>query len=372
MYSQLPHYPFFNLIVFIILCMIYVKPIYSRNGLLYRQKHSEHFHQVLFCVTVILFSVFAFTAGDFYNYFTIFVRQRVLRYDRHLEDVYVWLTNTFSLDYLMWRLVVWGPASVLMIVAFKRMRIKCIPAFASIAIFYLLTFYIMRGNLGTSIMLLGLAFIFFPGKRFKIFKISFGFLLIVCSYYFHKSMLLSLGLLIPALYNLSKKELLISFCVFPFAVAAMKIVLMYLGNNGLDGTDEMISDSAQRYSQDEMFTFNIGGIIQNTFIYLPTYLVLVYAYTTNLMNRLPRSMRFFFNYWFIWVYMASVCAFQDTGGWFYSRFIYMSNLPLAVFMGYVFQHFKNSRVLKAIIISAVLGCLYVLLYSVYKQIFKFS
>lgn len=245
------------------------------------------------------------------------------------------------------------------------MNIACIPACAAFTLFYLTTLYVMRGNLGAGIMLLGLTYIFWPRRHLRIIDLVLGLVLIGCSYYFHKSMLLSLALLVPAFFRLSKKTITISFCLFPVAVGIMKVVLAQIGSNGIDGVDETISNSALRYSNVEAFTFNAFGIFRNIVVYLAPYLILIYAYHTNLMDKLPYRIRFFFNYWYIWVYIASVCAFQDVGGWYYSRFMYMSNLPLMVFMGYVFQNFQKTKILKTIILASAAGSLYVLAYAFY-------
>lgn len=367
---QLPSYPIFNLLTYLLLCAIYVLPLYKRKDISYHQRLSIGIHYKFFFIICTLFCVFAFSSGDFYGYYILFRKTVITHHSSHLEDVYIWLINNVTSVYITWRLIIWGGATILTLWSFRRYHMDAIPVFASITLFYITTLYIMRGNLGVSIMFLGITFLFSPKRSVKYIDILIGLFLIIVSYYFHKSMLLSLALLIPSLYRLSKKTITFSLCLFPVAVILMKGILAYLGENGLEGTDETISNSAANYSTTEMFQANTMGMVRNFFVYFPSYLILIYAYRSNLMQKLPYKIRFFFNYWYIWIYIASVCAFQDVGGWYYSRFMYMSNLPLAVFMAYVFQHTKYSKTIKVIIFFSFLSGLYTLAYAYYQMNIK--
>lgn len=367
---KLPLYPIFNLLTYLLLCIIYVMPLYRRSGLLYKQRISNGLNFTFYFIVAALFCIFSFTSGDFVNYYYPFRNTVVLHTSAHFEPPYVWIINHITHNYLIWRAVVWGSATLITLLALRRMRLRAIPTYAAFTIFYLTTLYVMRGNLGTALMLYGLAIIFYPRKHIKYIDWVLGVGIIWSSYYFHKSMLLSLALLIPSVYNWSKKSLTISFCCFPLAVGLMRGILAYLGENGLEGTDETISNSSMRYSNVEAFQFNAFGILRNIVVYFPTYLILIYAYTTDILKKIPKKIQFFFNYWYLWVYIASVCAFQEVGGWYYSRFMFMSNLPLVVFMAYVFQNEHNSKLIKAIIFTGFLSSLYILAYAYYQIEFK--
>lgn len=366
MHSLIPIYPSFNLILYLVLSAFYVYPVFIGQKIKYSPISYRSGSFWSFTILVILFCVFAFSSGDYIHYYKLIENIIALGIGIHLEDAYVWILMNVSKNYWAWRLIVWGSATIILLIAFKRLKLRALTSYASIIIFYLITLYCMRGNLGTSIMLLGLTYLM-PGiNKNKWSSLFVGSLLLISSFYFHKSMLLSLVLLIPSIFNLTRRTLRISFYVFPFAVTAIRIALHYISENGLEGLSQQTSDSATLYANVDTFEYTANGILNLIVQYFAPYLVLVYAYTNNLMNRLPRYIRFFFNYWYVWLYLATVCAFQETGGWFYSRFMYMSNLPLAVFMAYVLAYFPRSKMQKWIIFMGLLGCLYNLAYACYK------
>lgn len=363
---QLPSYPIFNLLTYLLLCVIYVWPIYRKKNQLPKQHLSDGLHSTFFFFSVSLFCVFGFTNGDFFNYYPVFRKTVIDHVSGHLEEPYVWIINHCTQDYLLWRFIVWGGATMFTMLSFKRMNLKTIPAFASITLYYITTLYIMRGNLGTGMMLFGLSLILYPIKRAKYIGYFIGIAIIIASYSFHKSMLLSLALLIPAMFKIPKKLITLSFFLFPFAVGLMKLVLVYLGENGLEGADETISNSAMRYSNVAMFETNALGVLRNIINFVPICLILLLVYRSNFIRQFPYQIRLFFNYWYIWIYIACVCSFQEIGGWYFSRFMYMSQLPLAVFMAYIFQHSLNNRSLRLIIATSFISTLYTLAYAFYQ------
>lgn len=365
---SLPSYPIFNLLICILLVFIYVTPFYYKQGLVYRQYVDERLNFWFFLFICIVFCTFSFTTGDYFLYYDEYVKIMWRGGSKHFEDVYVWLATNYADTYHLWRAIIWGTASYLTILTFKRLGIPAMPAYAAITLFYLYTLCFMRGNLGVGIMVYGLSFLFKPlNVRSKHISIALGIALMCISYYFHKSMLLSIGLLIPALFNWNRKRLSVSFWLFPIAVMLIRIFLEYMEIHGIGNEDEQLSKSAQVYAATKRFELNAFGIFANIITYGSSYCFLVYAYKNRIMEQLPKPIRFFFNYWYVWVYIASACRFQDIGGWYFSRFMYMSNLPLAIVMGYIYYKYPSTRWIKVITIWALLGFLYPELYGVYKN-----
>ena len=165
---QLPSYPIFNLLVYLMLCAIYVLPIYKQKGIGCRQRMSTGFHFRFFFIICTLFCVFAFSNGDFYNYYIVFKSAVISNDSGHFEEPYTWIITHCTHDYLLWRFIIWGGATFVTLWAIKRMNIACIPACAAFTLFYLTTLYVMRGKLGAGIMLLGLTYIFWPRRHLRI------------------------------------------------------------------------------------------------------------------------------------------------------------------------------------------------------------
>lgn len=363
-----PTYPIFNLAICIVLIFVYVTPFYLKKGLAYRQYADNRLNFWFFLLICGVFCTFAFSNGDYINYHGGYVQMMRAGNSSHFEDIYVWLAMNFAKTYHLWRAIIWGLATYLTLLSFKRLSIPAMPAYAAITVFYLTTLYIMRGNLGVGFMVYGLSFLFQPiSDRSKQFSILLGIFLIGISYFFHKSMLISIGLLFPALITMNRKRLSISFWLFPVAIIATRFLLEYMQANGLGEDDTQMSSYAKHYAETKQFVANTNGLIAYFFQYGAPYCFLIYVFKKNITSLMPPRIAFFFNYWYWWVYMASACAFQEIGGWYYSRFMYMSNLPLAIVMGYIYYKMPSTRWIKIITIWGVLGFLYPVLYSVYKS-----
>lgn len=358
-------HPILNLIIMLLLGGVYVYPIFNKRGLIYRQHADSRLNFWFFLVLVSLFCTFSFSNGDFYNYQGAFLR--TVRYGKsgHMEFVYDWLINHITHSYLVWRLIVWSIATYFTILSFKRLGLSSIPAYASLTLFYVTTLYIMRGNLGVAIMLYGLTFLLNPPKGKIGGATVLGLLLILVSYCFHKSMILSVALLFLANLNFTRTRIRWSLYLFPVSVIAMRYFLDYMVDNGL-GADDELSIYAKHYAGVQQFISNANGWIANFFCYGPVYYTIYYTYRHNLLEKFPKPIKFFYNYWYVWVYIASVCAFQDVGGWYFSRFMYMSNMPWAVFMAYLYANTPNSKQMKLLTLWAYIGAVYPVLYSVYK------
>lgn len=360
--------PIFNMMVVLLLAVVYVYPVFCKRGLVYRHVADARLNFWFFLIVVTLFCTFSFSTGDFFNYEKGF--RMIVRTGRsgHFEGVYVWLVNHITHTYLVWRLIIWGSTTYVTLIAFRRLSIPAVPAYAAITVFFLSTLYVMRGNLGVAIMFYGLTLLFVPFHGKKHLSYVLGVLLIGVSYFFHKSMILSLVLLLVALIDIDRRKIRWSIYLFPVAVVVMRYLLQYMGDNGLESMDERISSYSRSYANAQQFVANTNGLIAYFFTYGAAFYTIYYAYKVKLVEQLPRHIRFFYNYWYIWVYMAAACYFQEIGGWYFSRFMYMSTLPWAVFMAYIYARFPNSKSIKVITAWEMLGVLYLIAHSIYKHI----
>lgn len=358
--------PIFNLIILLLLFWVYVCPVLSKQGTIYRQTVDSRLNFWFFLIITTAFCTFAFSNGDFFNYqkgFKVMVRTGS---SSHEEPVYVWLVNNVTQTYIVWRLIIWGTATYFTVLALKRFNLPPIPLYAALTVCYLTSLYIMRGNLGVAIMLYGLSFILIPLKRGRIISYILGITLFIGSYFFHKSMILSMGFLLPAiLVNFDKKKIFWCVIFYPIAFLLIKYLLEFMADNGLAG-DDQLSASSKFYAETKRFDANLGGILNTVVTFGAQFYTVYYAYKIDLVRKVPKYIRIFYNYWFVWVYLAALCYFQELGGWYFSRFMYMSNLPWTIFLAYIYAHFPNSREVKCVTIWGFLGSLYPVLYAIYK------
>lgn len=362
-------YPIFNLAVILLLAAIYVYPIFFKRGLKYRQYADSRLNFWFFFIVVTLFCTFAFSNGDFINYAMGFKTMVRTGESSHFEKVYVWLVNHITQIYIAWRMIIWGGATYITLLAFKRLGLKSIPSYAALTVCYLTTLYIMRGNLGVAVMLYGLTLLINPLKGKLHLSYVLGVALMLISYFFHKSMILSLALLVPALMvDFDRRKILLCILLYPVAYFVIGYLLEYMGSNGLDGADAQISSYSRHYAQTKQFVANANGLFGYLVTFGASFYTVYFAYKVNLVTKLPKGIKLFFNYWFLWVYMAAVCYPQAIGGWYFSRFMFMSNLPWAVFLAYVYGYYYNTKQLRILTIWAMMGALYPIMMAVYKSL----
>ena len=77
-----------------------------------------------FCIVIILFSTFSFCAGDFLHYESLYVDLRHSNYNIHIEPFYYWLIKVLPESYYVWRCAVWGVAAIILVLIFKRLKLK--------------------------------------------------------------------------------------------------------------------------------------------------------------------------------------------------------------------------------------------------------
>lgn len=365
-----PYLAIFNILLFIFLSYIYVIPVYYKQNKLYRQKYSNEIIWTGLFIFVTLFCVFAYTSADFYHYRNLIGKMTITHKNKHFETIYYWLLCNINFTYFVWRFIVWGLATFLMIQSLKRLAIPARYSCCAVVLFYLTTIYVFRGSLGIAIMFYGITLLFNPIKTNHLFSYLLGLILIVISYYFHRSMPLLFALIPLSFIKPNKKIIILSILLFPVMVFVTGYILEYIILNGVNGMSDDFSNKAISYSKTDIFEINIKGYIRKLFIYGPVYLSLFYVTKKTVFekNVMPLRIRFFYMFWYLMVYVATVCNFQSTGGWFFPRFMYMSNFPFAVVMAYIFDKYPINRFIKFIIIIGFLGCMYDLSYSMYSQI----
>ena len=294
--------------------------------------------------------------GDFFYY-----GQRLQFGDglTHFEDFYLCLWSA-TLDYLLWRTAVWGGCTILLILSIKRLKLN--PYFSSF-IFIITEFYYfgtMRNMLGYMLMFYSIIVIFCPySNKNKLFSWIIGALGIYCSFFLHRSMILYIIFLIPALIPFGKRTMKVSIICFPILYGMVFVLTEFFLN--YFGEHEEIQTSADYYVNDILRSTFMQSL--NSIIRYASYLYLLYIVVRESSKKtvtLPYIFKFLTRYSFLLIYLGSLFLGQNTGGWLFIRFTGAGELAFMFVMMYFFFHYPRTKGVK----MAFAGLIYVILYNI--------
>lgn len=340
-------------------------PVYRGN---YNNTHPTGIFW--YAIILILFCTFAFTNADFYYYKISYDNGT---FSQTVEPVYIWLKNHLSKNYYSWRLVVWGFSIIILFWTIQRLGLDKKTSCGIITLFYATTLYFQRASLGMSILFLGYSLIVRP-TRYKTISLLLGAVIIVISFFFHKTMLVPIAVLLLTIFNPNKKAINLSLILFPLLVSIVTYALNNIGEivPGLSFFDERMNFSNRLYHYFSMnqSVYNFNGIIRAIFRYTPDVLSLGYATKLIAYDRLQveKYITPFFVFWYDMTYIAALFIFQDVSSFIFERFLMMSYIPRLIVLIYLYRNLKRTPLSRFILISALLSNVYDLSYTLYTTI----
>lgn len=308
---------------------------------------------------VLLFAVFAFCTGDYYNaisHIEYLVTKNDINEINHFELVYQYLAVYLHGNYILWRLCVWGGACTLIVISAKRLGVN-----ASFTIFYMITAFAIqyayaRSTLAQSIYFFGLTFLICPLKIGNIWSYIMGVAIILLSPFFHRSMWI-LVLFTPVIFmpNMVKNNYkrivfyLVAFGVFTYVLSSLFFALDF---GSFDQNNQM--DELRTYYSDLLSTGSISELFLNTVKHV-AYIGTMYYVVKTLVNSndantdmtVQRLLKIYLSI------MAVSYVLTIIGGSFHFfaiRLMIMSFIPCSLMMGYLWGHnFMQPLCLKRII-----------------------
>ena len=150
----------------------------------FRRIKSDNGDSKMLFLLVCLFAVCSFYNGDYFHYEQVV--RNVLPFSERfgLEDFYGYLINFTHHNYLLFRIVVWGGALLLVVFIAKLYDASIYGVIYFLFALYMSTFDYSRASLGMAVYFMGLSV--FTNKTNVILKLL-GLVVIVSSYFFHRS-----------------------------------------------------------------------------------------------------------------------------------------------------------------------------------------
>ena len=357
----------FNVAIFILLVVMSFGPLYRGrlNKVAIKNRNSSIFASTSFLL-LLLFLVFQYTESDFWSYWGLFERG-----DELVEPLQNWIRDHFN-NYYLWRLTVWGSALAITIWAFKRLGLNPRIYYPIFVLCYL-TRFISREQLGIAIMFLGSTFILNPTKN-KSLSFILGVALIMGSYYFHNSMVVSIAMLFPALFKITTRRAMLIIILF---VPLIYLFIYVMGNESImqffTDTSTNTGDRIAIYTEWETERMNTLGLLRQLLYWSPMILMLADVIMRSSGARktieLPNSIQFYLNYWFLMFIISFVFYWIITRTTLVSvRLLDKSLFPMVIVLSYWYSVNKPSSIMKVSLILFLLYDLFNYSLIIYKAI----
>lgn len=329
---------------------------------------------IFFFILFIINSIYGLWAADTYHVWESFKEaEHYARFELvSYEDVYNWLGFITNNNYFLWRTLIWFPACLFMYYTAKQLNLLHRNFLVALALFAGFAAY-TRGMLGHTMMLYGVVLCVLYNK-FYIRLI--GLLLVILSYFFHKSMFINIIFAIIALYPFGKNTIKISILAFPFlTILASNFINSISSGIPLFSGNDMISNTALIYANENSTQSNTLGLIANIIQYVPEYLTLLYLYNRIFYKQYlsgvanEQTFKFLYRLTYTSIYIASLFLFVETSNWIYLRCKYMAFFPLVFILGKIWNlEPKSNKWIKSIIVLQLFAILYKYMYLLYKWI----
>lgn len=323
----------------------------------------------LFFAIVSLFSTFGFITGDYFHYEGLYEELSISSFNHHLEEFYWWLLKGLPNSYNLWRFAIWAPATLIMVLTFKRLKLDPKLSCLLFTLILMTYFCTLRNSLGYVALYYGASFLLFPNQR-KVQSYIIGVAIVVCSYFLHKSMFVYISVFVFAmLVPFNKWTYIASILLFPVLYKSASLIAMWFLGNTI--ADETSTASGEQYLESDFYQIaNLGGLLQMSLHRLPILIMLFIAIYKIYFKKqsLNYGWKVYLNYTFMLMYVSFLFYGQQVSAFLSPRFWDASTYTATIFLAYYLSQIKRTRLIRACLYVLILGNLYDFAYIAYKKI----
>ena len=295
-----------------------------------------------------------------------------------IEELYIWVIKQLSPSYIIFRFIVWGAALFFFYKTLENLKLNISYALFFFISIYLIWFSYARASLSMALMFYGLSVIH-SQDRHKFSKKLLGWGMILISFYFHKSSIFGIAVIVLSEFLLSIK--IKRTWVVVIACLSFPILLHYLSvfmNNQLLQiemqeenvlNDYMISGSQYLYT--EYRSIGMGTLLQALFERLPYYMIAI-ACCRVVFRRIPIDKQILPFIWcFIFLILAATLFLFNhdlNTSVLYGRFMRYLQIPACIVLTYLYSNKIFINYIRFTYKLAIAGVFYTLLYVLYNCI----
>lgn len=375
------------ILVFTNLLMVAFLLLLGRKGL--REPYILRPWRRYFVIFIsMIFCLFSFWGTDWFHYAEMYINLVYMDgFNTSLENVYYFIANYLSPNYLVFRAIIWGGALYLLCLLFRHVSIRGDLLLAIFCALWLLDFSYGRVVMSYTMMYLGGAVLMKPVRGKMLLSLMLGIILLVLSLFFHKSAVFGVVLVLLALSPrlLNNRTFALVLMMYPFVLLLVQLLLMQFMDTAVDPSERNSSSTAgQTYLNDDTKEIGPAYLLYLIMRYVPYYMIAWIAYKVNqyqpeesaekesnaqlsLPDEAPAEVRFFSRLT-VYVVLVSTIFLFDLGAsttTLYIRFLMYGFIPACVVIAWAWQYKFCPRMVKLTFLVGVAGTFYALLYSFY-------
>lgn len=366
MYQQTPILVALN-IVLVLLLYYLTKPVLAKGELTIIKRRFVILVSFIFCI-------YSFWGEDWFHYYNLFDEVKAGSMHSHFEEVYLWLIERTS-NYYIFRIIVWGAALFFFYRTLRLLELNFDLALFFFCSIYLIWFSYARVSLAMSLMFYGVTLIL-KSRNLSIIKLALGVFFIGVSFFFHKSSLFGITVVIFGLLlqRGAKFTTTIALITFPLIIFLVSIYLGEGMNMLMADEDSTLGEYAtqgSRYLEGGLGFRGMGVRVASLFEKLPYYL-LAFLCIMEVFGKkqLDKAQRYYYLVTILFVLVSSVFLFNIgvSGRVTYVRFIRYTQIPATISLVLLFNNNKYPKLYRYTYIIGILGAFVNLFYVLYCSI----
>lgn len=360
---------FFNIFLLLLMYML------MKEALIPPYIVSER-NRKLTILLMFIFVLFSFWGPDWFHYKTTFDSLK-LDGETHIEDIYYWIAKNVSSNYISFRFVVWGSGLMLYMLTLKRFAFSNDLMILVFACLFLPYFSYARVSLAMALGFYGLA-VFYNPYRFKLPSYLLSLIAIIISFYFHKSALFLILIVILAiiLVNMPRNVFWVLIILYPIAIYFMKGQISEFMTYEVDSSNEnfnLYMQAGQSNMSNDKRNQGIGSFL-SIFMEVIPYIILSIISLKAVLERIftqdLKNIYAFIIVLILLVACSSIFMF-DMGvntNTVYIRFMRFAAIPASIVLPFFYINDISPKGIRLCLWLFLIGISYRMLYIYYNNL----
>lgn len=326
-------------------------------------------------ILILILCLFFFSVSDWFGYYKAFL-EATKGGNTHMENVYEWLALNITQNYIIWRLIIWGGALLLLMITIRKLPVPPALCLLVFVVMMFSRFAYTRTSLAYSIMFFGCTFLYnSDDKNKKLIHSLLTFALISTAYFFHKTALFGIIMIIISYFikKIDWKFFLLFLLFVPLLLFVLRNqiseILMMEFDTGEGGISEYMAVGQKYMERSSGGIRGISGIL-NDFLARGVVIIMgiVCIFQCNNIN-IPSIIRFFMRTTVLMVIASLLCRLNLGANTYvmYYRFLNFAVLPSVFSFSYLYSNRYYPKLLNFIYYLALLSTLFVLVYVIYVR-----
>lgn len=336
----------------ILLAALFVLVLINMISIVSKQAMGRGTSYFILWAFLTFFSVYyAPEGGDVFGGMEIMDKYYINGEEEHFEPFYFRLADVLPPNYYIWRLCVWGLASLLLVLIYKKLQS---PNNLATALFLMIAlipcFYYLRNSLTFSALYLSLTLICTERSNYK--NIILAALLFALSYFTHKSMpLYAVIIILAIIVPMNKYAFWVPLVLLPFLHRNTLIFSEYFLHSKMMSRDA--KELGMMYLSDiNHFGMNIFGLVYYAVQLCPFVYLMIYAATH--MSVYTEGKKYFVEKSFLnvsyFLLILSIAFIGTSSNHLFLRFSNTFMMPMSIFATIYLQDKLSMKVFRIFMI----------------------